>query len=112
MNLDGILGQEKCFNMCNRRICIGHTVFRTVHQSRCLKHINFYLHVHEFGRISVIIQCYSSRFHFLFFFDVYITTHFAVVSIRHRVINVEVPNKLDTHVSTAHSVSDAVSLVL
>ena len=49
-----------------------------------------------------------------FFFYVYITTYFAVifVSLRHRYINVDVPNiHTCTHVSAVHSLSDAVSLV-
>ena len=47
----------------------------------------------------------------IFIFCVYIATYFAAifVTIRHRYINVEVPN-IQTHVSAVHSVSDAASL--
>ena len=49
---------------------------------------------------------------FFFIFYAYITTYFAAifVTIRHRYISVDVPNK-HTRVSAVHSVSDAVSLV-
>ena len=68
-----------------------------------LKHNTFIysVHVHELGKMSVILF-YLLRIH------TYCVAIF--VSIRHRYINVDVPN-IHTHVSVVHSVSGAVSLV-